>query len=254
MKPIISYTIWFSQRNGSSLLCEALASTGIAGKPGEHFLMPANASLFDFYKVNSYEELQEKLWQTGMTANGVFGIKTQAPKRINDPLIDELTKFPGIEKSHPANYEVWANAFPNGKHIFLTRRNKVRQAVSWWKAIITEEWHRESGKSRPYSAHDIRDRYDFNAIRHLLLEANFLENRTQDFFDGGNIVPLTIVYEDLIREYEETVRGINKFLGISETSYSVAQPYYEQLADEVSDDWTERFRVEMQKDWHKNIW
>ncbi len=254
MKPRISYTIWFSQRNGSSLLCEALASTGIAGKPGEHFLMPTNTSWFDFYQARNYEELQQNLWQVGMTANGVFGIKVQAPKKINDPRIDELAKFPGISKSQPTNYEVWGNAFPNGKHIFLTRRNKVRQAVSWWKAIVTDEWHRESGKACTYPVANIKGRYDFNAIRHLLLEANFIENRTQDFLNEGKIAPLTIVYKDFNKEYEETVRRIVDFLGIAETSYLIEKPYYEQLADKVSVEWTERFRVEMQQDWEKKIW
>ena len=35
MVPQLSYTIWFSQRTGSSLLCNALESTGVAGKPNE---------------------------------------------------------------------------------------------------------------------------------------------------------------------------------------------------------------------------
>ncbi|WP_342799609.1 Stf0 family sulfotransferase [Hyella patelloides] len=33
--PKLSYTIWFSQRTGSTLLCRALESTGIAGNPSE---------------------------------------------------------------------------------------------------------------------------------------------------------------------------------------------------------------------------
>ena len=37
MKPRLPYTIWFSQRTGSTLLCKALESTGIAGKPNEWF-------------------------------------------------------------------------------------------------------------------------------------------------------------------------------------------------------------------------
>ena len=35
MKPNLSYIIWFSQSTGSTLLCQALASTGIAGRPAE---------------------------------------------------------------------------------------------------------------------------------------------------------------------------------------------------------------------------
>lgn len=252
MKPRISYTIWFSQRNGSSLLCEGLRSTGIAGKPGEHFL--ANTSLLDFYKAKDYEELQQKIWHKGMTANGVFGVKVNAPNKENDSIIQDLTKFPGLNRSNPSNFEVWENAFPNGKHIFLTRRNKVRQAVSWWKAIVTDEWGRESGKVCSYSVSDVKERYDFAAIRHLLIEATFLESKIQAFLDEDSILPLTIVYEDFIQEYEKMIRRIIDFLGITETKYSVGEPYYEQLADEVSDEWTERFRIEMQKDWKFKKW
>ena len=254
MKPRISFTVWFSQRNGSSLLCEGLKSTGVAGKPGEHFLAPANTSLLDFYKAKNYEELQRKIWQRGMTGNGVFGIKVQAPKKSKDSTISELSKLPGLHESNPTNYRVWESAFPNGKHIFLTRRNKVKQAVSWWKAIVTEEWHRKSGKVRPYSTSDVKDSYNFAAIKHLLIEATFLENRIQDFLDEGSIVPLTIVYEDFIKQYEKTIRSIIDFLEIAETTYSVDEPSYEQLADEVSEEWTERFKNEMQSDWEKRIW
>jgi trehalose 2-sulfotransferase len=35
MIPTQSYTIWFSQRTGSTLLNRALSSTGVAGDPGE---------------------------------------------------------------------------------------------------------------------------------------------------------------------------------------------------------------------------
>jgi trehalose 2-sulfotransferase len=61
MKPKISYTIWFSQRNGSSLLCEGLRATGIAGKPGELLQLPKDTSLLEFYQANNYSELQDKL-------------------------------------------------------------------------------------------------------------------------------------------------------------------------------------------------
>lgn len=37
MEPKLSYTIWFTQRTGSTLLCQALEGTGIAGVPNEWF-------------------------------------------------------------------------------------------------------------------------------------------------------------------------------------------------------------------------
>jgi len=45
MKPELSYTIWFSQRTGSTLLCKALASTRIAGNPNEWLYAPDNVDL-----------------------------------------------------------------------------------------------------------------------------------------------------------------------------------------------------------------
>src|SRR6188474_1724127 len=95
MKPKISYTIWFSQRNGSSLLCEGLESTGIAGKPGELLEFPRDTSLVEFYQVPDYAALQEKLWEKGMTSNGVFGLKANAPRKEKDPLMEELAKIKG---------------------------------------------------------------------------------------------------------------------------------------------------------------
>ena len=45
MKPEKSYRIWFSNRNGSTLLCQGLEQTGIAGKPGEYFNLMESTSL-----------------------------------------------------------------------------------------------------------------------------------------------------------------------------------------------------------------
>lgn len=251
--PKRSYTIWFSQRNGSTLLCEGLAATGVAGKPGEHLLLPPDTSLLEHYQAKDPRTLQRRLWQRGMTDNGVFGIKCNAPRKEDDAIMHGLARMVGLEPS-AGNFQVWEQAFPNGKHIFLTRRNKVRQAVSWWKAIVTEEWHRRSGETRNYDPATIRDRYDFDALRHLLLEISLRESKIQAFLDEGGIVPLTIVYEDFIREYERTIRRLIDLLDIDAAGYPVAPPAFQRQADALSEEWTERFRQDLQRDWPVVIW
>ena len=254
MKPKISYTIWFSQRNGSSLLCEGLRATGVAGKPGELLQLSQNTSLLEFYQANNYSELQDKLWQAGMTSNGVFGLKANAPRKDKDALIEELAKIEGIKAATPTHYAVWENAFPNGKHIFLTRRNKVRQVVSWWKAIVTQQWHLTNGQERKPVSSELKAQYNFEALKYLLLETALRESKIQAFLEEGNIVPLTVVYEDFVKEYEKTIRNIIAFLGLTETEYPIKEPYYERLSDELSEEWVERFRKELQKDWNSIIW
>lgn len=52
-KPKLSYTIWFTQRTGSTLLCRALADTGVAGHPAEWLQPSVGQSLMSYYGVNS---------------------------------------------------------------------------------------------------------------------------------------------------------------------------------------------------------
>lgn len=72
MKPRLSYTIWYSQRTGSTLLCTALEEMDVAGIPKEWFnCIP---DLLENFKLTNHAELQKHLWNVGSTKNGVFGI------------------------------------------------------------------------------------------------------------------------------------------------------------------------------------
>jgi trehalose 2-sulfotransferase len=72
MKPRLSYTIWFTQRTGSTLLCRALESAGIAGVPREYFNCPPD--LLTTFKKSDHIELQKYLYKLGTTPNGIFAI------------------------------------------------------------------------------------------------------------------------------------------------------------------------------------
>jgi trehalose 2-sulfotransferase len=97
--PKLSYTIWFSQRTGSTLLCKALQSTGVAGQPGEwlNCYTLSDFNLLDKYQLSNYAELQQKLWQLGTTPNGVFGVKTTACEPTFSSILDTFKQFPGCD-------------------------------------------------------------------------------------------------------------------------------------------------------------
>lgn len=243
-KPQLSYTIWFSQRTGSTLLCKGLASTGIVGNPSEWLYKNNNLDFLTHYQVNNYTELQNKIWQLGSTPNGVFGLKYSMHEPHFSKPIDILKKFPNCNPESNRYSEIWSQAFPNCKHIFMTRRNKVRLAVSWWKAIKTGEWHRTTG-TKPTSI-KIKNKYSYNAINHLFAECCMREAAIQEFFTEGRIIPLTIVYEDFILSYQETIKKIINYLEIPNSNdVQIASPPLEKLADEVSENWVQRFRKEL---------
>jgi LPS sulfotransferase NodH len=249
MKPKLSYTIWFSQRTGSSLLCKALQSTGIAGQPEEWLL---RQDLFKEYHVDSHAELQERLWESAGTDNGVLGIKHSFHEPNFSQLLEEFRRFPGCSPTESNRSTIWENAFPNHRHIFMTRRNKVRLAVSWWKAIQSQEWHKQSGETS--TSIDLAGAYSFDAIEHLYTEASMREAGIQEFFAEGNIVPLTIVYEDFMQRYEKTIRDILDFLELDHASFSISEPYYSRTADALSEKWAQRFRQDLQSEWPNRGW
>ncbi len=249
MKPKLSYTIWFTQRTGSSLLCKALETSGIAGKPGEWLYEP---NLPKNYNVMPAEELQKHVWNVASTDNGVLGIKQSFYEPVFGQLIERFKALPGCSPGETNRVVIWENTFPNHRHIFMTRRNKVRLAVSWWKAIQSQEWHIQNGE-RPRAA-DLSNAYSFDAIKHLFMECSMREAGIQEFFAEGNITPLTIVYEDFIQQYEATIRNLLDFLELDHISLQIAPPYFSPTADDISEAWTQRFREELQVDWTNRGW
>lgn len=251
--PTLSYTIWFTQRNGSTLLTKALEKIGTVGKPGEWLNTPDAVSLHTHYQVARSEDLLPTLYHHGMGPNGVYGQKVSMYSGGMQDWLEELRQVVNLPVE-TLPFQVWEKAFPNHRYIFLTRRNKVRQAVSWWKAIQSHEWHREAGKQAASVPESLVDRYNFDAIRHLFTEICLREAAIEDFFRVGNIQPMTVVYEDFVRGYTETLQNILSYLGQDSDGIEIPSPPLERLADDISEAWVQRFRKEIQDGWENQAW
>ncbi len=250
MKPQQSYTIWFTQRTGSTLLCKSIESTGIAGNPREWF--NCKPDLLEPFHQTNYADLQEYLWKLGTTANGVFGINHSFYEPHFSQLTETLQKFPACPPEETSRTKIWENIFPNHRHIFMTRRNKVRLAVSWWRAIQSGEWHLSTDEQR--KSIDLSNAYSFDAINHLHNECSMREAGIQEFFSEGNITPLNIFYEDFVQEYEQTIRTILNYLELDSRPATIAPPALTKTADAVSEEWVQRFREERQHGWTNRGW
>jgi LPS sulfotransferase NodH len=251
MKPELSYTIWFTQRTGSTLLCQTLESTGIAGVPREYFNCPPD--LLTTFKKVDHIELQEYLYKLGTTPNGIFAINHSFYEPHFSHLIQTLQKFPACSTPEAKRTDIWQQIFPNHRHIFMTRRNKVRLAVSWWRAIQSGEWHLPTSKARkPVDLSS--DAYSFDAINHLYNECSMREAGIAEFFAEGGITPLNIFYEDFVQNYEGTIRTILDYLGLDSGSVSITPPGLIRTADSISEEWVQRFREERQDGWQNRGW
>lgn len=240
MRPEKSYTIWFTQRTGSTLLCKALHSTGIAGNPHECLGM----NYLERYEKS--DKPWELIWKEGLGDNGVFGVKHSHYQPQWQKVMSILKRFPGAENCK-TGMDLYANAFPNGKHIFMSRRNKVRLAVSWWKAIQTGEFALVKGRAAKDI--DVSDKYIYDAISSLISNCIMREAAIQELFDQAGIIPLNIYYEDFIADYYGTVYKILDYLELDHSGITITEPFFARQADEVSEEWVQRYRKECQEGW-----
>ena len=76
----------------------------------------------------------------------------------------------------------------------------------------------------------------------------------QEFFSEGIIVPLTLVYEYSVQEYEKTVSKVLEFLELDTIDLKIPAPALARTADSVTEEWVQRFREECQRDWENRGW
>ena len=258
-EPLRSYLVCATQRSGSTLLCELLKGTGIAGCPEEFFEAvattgfpphpgdylaglprtgvgirdeptPAEAPAYSSLQgIADYRRHLERTFAWGTTENGVFGAKlmfNQLPEL--QALVRELPEYSGLEPGH-----LLTRLFGHPRYIWVSRRDKVRQAVSLWRALQTRSWrHGRSGDERPTL------RYHFEAIHHLVgrLESDDLGWR--QFFAEHGLEPLTISYEDdLERDPSAAVRQALDWIGIRSPVPTAPRPVLHRQSDALSDEW-----------------
>jgi trehalose 2-sulfotransferase len=203
VKPSTSYLVCASQRGGTTLLCRALADIGVAGRPDEYFLAVdergcgwrgwEHGPFGRARQARDREHYLDIVSEFGSTPNGVFGAKlmwNNVPWATAK--IQEMPRFSGLDRA-----AVLHAAFPNLHVVHMTRRDRVRQAVSWARMAQDGVWVvSDDEPARPSAT----PRYDFDLISDL--EALIVEGELgwRDLFDELGLVPYEVVYEDVVAD------------------------------------------------------
>ncbi|HET7460746.1 MAG TPA: Stf0 family sulfotransferase [Longimicrobium sp.] len=252
MQPTRSYVLACTPRVGSHLLADALTATGIAGRPREwlprYTAETAPRTPLDRMKLVTqpppdvaYDpaadaEAIRKFVAAGTTENGVFG--TVVHWLVQQDAVRRLRAYAGTDE--PAPHRVLAAAFPELSYVWLRRRDKVAQAVSWYKAIQTGVY---VGRHGPGGAGPEEEalHFDYGKIRYLLTALTSFENAQGLFFSSSGLTPLVLHYEELAADYVGTVRSVLEFLRLDPDSVEIARPKREKYADAQSREWIEQF-------------
>ena len=272
-QPSNSYLICTTPRSGSTLLCELLTKTGIAGRPDEYFQqlrstgMPMTPrdylagvaadiippedrigeleqhNLFDPHRFCDFAEYLNWVRQTATTSNGVMGAKIMWPYIAG--LVDGLSTIPGNDPAM-SPHDLLQKAFPRLRYVWLRRMDKVRQAVSLWRAIQTWHWRTDAATaSEQARAHDTgpRLRYSFEAIDHLRRQLIASDRAWEIYFEGTGIQPLTLTYEEFTQDLHDAVTRILGHVGVRyPAGAQYGEPCTARQADDTSERWVSEFR------------
>jgi LPS sulfotransferase NodH len=261
------YLICATPRSGSTLLCDVLSNTGIAGRPAEYFEalrhsgLPRrpreyftgldNAEVLDllgeystvdttprlFASGEEYARYLDEVFAQGTTPNGVFAAKV---------MWGYLEDFVGNLRMVPAYGnlgvpELLAAVFPGLRYIYVTRQDKVRQAVSLWKAIQSSAWSHE-GPRRARASREMV--FHLAAVEHLVARMVAQEEAWDHYFTENGLQPCRVVYEELTASCEQTTRQVLGYLGIPvPEDFSITQSRMKRQADAVSEDWVQRYHA-----------
>jgi LPS sulfotransferase NodH len=134
--PGAAYVICATPRTGSYLLCDALARTGVAGRPTEHLSGTYQRFYEKRWHTGSYAEYLDRALAEGTTPNGVFGTK------LHRHQLDHVVRQVTGEKVSPPQVgaEVVRQLLGEAAWVFLRRRDTVAQAISYTRSMQTDVW------------------------------------------------------------------------------------------------------------------
>jgi LPS sulfotransferase NodH len=249
-EPALTYVVCATERSGSTLLCEGLAATGIAGRPAEYFedlratglprqpreyftdledpsrgglLPPVEVDEEAAARTADGAALLARARERGTTGNGVFGTKLMWAYR--GELLDRFGPGATLDE-----------LFGGARWIRVVRRDKVRQAISLWRAIQTASWRAGEDDAEREPA------YDRTAIDHLVRRLFAHERGWTAHFAGAGVEPLVVEYEAFAPAYTETIERTLDWLGIARPDgFAVGEPPLRRQADEVSERWYRDF-------------
>lgn len=237
MQPHTSYLVCGTPRSGSSLLCEALIRTEISGLPEEYFL-PRNQTIWQKqWQTSGYTEYLASVFSQGTTPNGVFGSKMMWGYFGN--FLRSVRRIPAYSEPSLSAHNLMQAVFPNLHYIWIKRLDKVRQAVSHAKARQTNEW--KVTDNALVSQHLARKPiFSYQQIDYMIQELEMQDNAWQRYFTENHIQPFIVVYEDFVRQYEETTIQILDYLNIPEIEEVTFAPRrMKKQADGESDQWVQ---------------
>jgi trehalose 2-sulfotransferase len=231
MKPVISYIIASVQRSGTHLLRSIFCSTGVAGSPDEFFLSKPGETWEGLWGAPSRLAYIERIFEQNTTANGVFGtVVMWSYLEQMLQMLQEIEEYKNLTGS-----QLLAAVFDRPKYVWMRRRDRVAQAVSWAIACQTGVWAQKRGeKPQPRGT----PHFDFAVIDEWCRRIAAHEAGWANYFRENQIEPLVLFYEDVVASHRAAAESVLEFLGLRvPPALEIPTPVVQKQPTKISEEW-----------------
>jgi len=226
-----SFLVCTTPRSGSGVLCDTLWRIGSFGRPDEYFCdngyHPEYATGDDRRDFPGYINKVRELATGG---NGVLGVKI---------MWDHFVHLIGLYRSeHSAqassDLSIACTIFSNPGFIWLSRQNKLHQAVSLYRRRATGVFYRRGNAAEDSACPEPA----IDELEVLIKKLEDQDSQWANFFRLNDSEPLKIHYEELRDDISGVVMRIADFLDI-DLPHDSQPPKsdYKSMSDTVTESW-----------------
>ena len=220
-----------------------LAATGVAGHPRSSFHRP---SLDDWRRGVGlpahalHADIFAAVRERARAGTDCFGIRLQQHSfaffigQLRDLYPDAANDATRIEA-----------AFGPVRYLWLTRRSKLDQAISYLMAEQSGLWHRNrDGSELERIGEGTEPRYDYDAIAAQIETFEAYDAAWAAWFEAQGIAPHRVDYDALAAAPSDTLHAVLAYLDLPHTAARDVRPPTAKLANAANVEWAARFRAD----------
>lgn len=218
-KRVIMFAI--TARSGSTVITDAIGNMGFAKEVNEIFNQRGPVeNLYGRYGGCDLSEYINHIYENTM---------------LTDTLIfkTDFRDFKSIINKFDVDF-----LFPELTVVYIERRDKVMQAVSLYKAVISKHWHQKKGEMD--SPKNLEHKLDVSKVISHLNRIEIECDEWKEFFMRSGIEPINIYYEEFDKDNSVLNALYEKIMGIGYSGDVIVG--YKKLRDSESDEWAEQVK------------
>jgi LPS sulfotransferase NodH len=244
--PNRSLIIGTFQRSGSTLLAEAIYFAGGMGCPHEYLSSGFRPILASRWRPPDLRTYIAHLHRFRTDPSGVFAIKlfwTDIFEFLREWRPGEYDGLMGApawnigDQTYRDILSTLSEVLPSPTFVYLTRRDKIRQAISLAVAGQTNLWRQYS--SLEGQAAEFQATYRYDEIVQFLAAVQNSDALWLNFFRANGLTYHELAYEDLALDYEGALRRLFGALGRPDTA--VPAPRLRKHSDAYAQQWLGKF-------------